>query len=204
MDNLKTYKKWLHNYIDNVDISNIKWLKLNPDELRSFLNNNYYDEKEGIYVIDDDLNVPFGLYYLPFNFLDDKYDYLLGVADNNAGKKTIVAAMVYDEDLYLFEEQCVPVTYISTVEVNSYFRNNGIYKRMCDEFVKIFNSDQYLVISKESEMGKLCGVVKNLDKVLYSNGFSNKCFVDDYLFDNSQFRSLICNNNNALVKKKNL
>lgn len=204
MDNLKRYKKWLHNYIDNVDITNIEWLNLNQKELSVFFNNNYYDEKEYAFVFDGYYTVPFGLHYLTFNSFNYSYNCLLGVVDNNIGKKTIVAAMVYDEDLYLFEEQCVPVTYISTVEVNSYFRNNGIYKRMCDEFVKIFNSDQYLVISKESEMGKLCGVVKNLDKALYSNGFSNKCFVDDYLFDNSQFRSLICNNNNALVKKKNL
>lgn len=204
MDNLKRYKKWLHNYIDNVDIINIEWLNLDRDELNSFFNNNYYDDKENIFVVDDDFNVPFGLYYLTFNSFDDRYNYLLGVADNNIGKKTIVAAIVYLDEYYFFDDQIIPVTYISTVEVNSYFRNNGIYKRMCDQIVKIINPNQHLVISKESEMGKMCGVVKNLDKALHNNGFSNKCIVDDFYIDNSHMRNLICGDKKNLVKKKNI
>ena len=40
---------------------------------------------------------------------------------------------------------------------------------MCEQFVKIINSCQYLVISEETEMGKLCGVIKNVNKSLYDN-----------------------------------
>lgn len=203
MDNLKRYNKWLYNYIDNVDITNIEWLNFDRNELNSFFNNNYYDEKERVFVVDGDFNVPFGLYYLTFDRFGYGGNYFLGVADNNIGKKTIVAVIVYLDEYYLFADQIIPVTYVSTVEVNSYFWNNGIYKKMCDQFVKIINPNQHLVVSKESEMGKLCGVVNNLDKALYNNGFSNKCIVDDYSIDNSLFRSLICNNKNILIKKKN-
>jgi len=203
MDNLKRFNKWLHNYIEDVDISNIEWVKLDFNELRIFFNENYFDEDENIYVVEDDFNIPFGLYYLTFNSFCDKYNYLLGIVDNNIGKKTIVSAIVYLEDYYFFAAQDIPVTYVSTVEVNSYFWNNGIYKRMCDEFVKIINPNHHLVISEESEIGRLCGVVRNMNKSLYNNGIFKECIVDNFYIDNSYFRNLLCVDKNALVKKKN-
>lgn len=122
MDNLKRYKKWLHNYIDNVDITNIEWLNLNQKELSVFFNNNYYDEKEYAFVFDGYYTVPFGLHYLTFNSFNYSYNCLLGVVDNNIGKKTIVAAMVYDEDLYLFEHTFLLLKLILILEIMVYIK----------------------------------------------------------------------------------
>ena len=36
--------------------------------------------------------------------------------------------MTYNENFFIFTEQKVPITYIATVEVNSYFWNRGLYK----------------------------------------------------------------------------
>ena len=46
--NLKRFNRWLHNYVDNVDITNIEWLNFGRDELNLFFNNNYYDEVEKV------------------------------------------------------------------------------------------------------------------------------------------------------------
>ena len=51
------------------------------------------------------------LYYLTFNNSYNGYNYLLGVANNNVGKKTIVAAIVYLDKYYFFEDLIIPVTY---------------------------------------------------------------------------------------------
>ena len=38
-------KKWIYEYIENLDINNIEWLNLNYKELYEFLLENYYDNE---------------------------------------------------------------------------------------------------------------------------------------------------------------
>jgi PBSX family phage terminase large subunit len=50
--NININDKWLYDYIEDVDISYIKWVNFNYDELRVFLNDNYYDDEENVYEKD--------------------------------------------------------------------------------------------------------------------------------------------------------
>ena len=67
------------------------------------------------------------------------------------------------EEYYIFTNQNTPLTYISTIEVNSYFRNKGIYKKSCKAILNFLKYDQHILISKQSEMGKKCKVFELKD-----------------------------------------
>lgn len=34
---MKLKEKWIHDYVSNIDISNIKWIKLNFEQLMNFI-----------------------------------------------------------------------------------------------------------------------------------------------------------------------
>lgn len=175
--------KWEKDYIDNIDLSDIKWIKLNSRELNDFFRANYYDETEMKYVCNIDgsssSETPFGLYYLSFKYVNSECSFLLGVVTNNIEKKTIVAAIMYLEDCILFDDQKTPVTYIGAVEVNSYFRNQGIYKNMIEHFVDTANNSQHIVLSKESKMGTKCKVFDTLKNIATSKDFPKKVLKDE-------------------------
>ena len=191
---MNKYRKWINEYIENVDLSKIEWLKLNNDELEKFYEKNYLDIDEYRYVSDNKFIffTPIGLNYLSFDCDDSKYNYLLGIVDNNIGKKTIVSAMVYLDKYYVFEEQEVPLTYISSVETNYYFRNKGLYKKLCNEIINFINPYQHVLISNESDMGRKYGVIEKLRSTLISCGFEGRVFVDDgYSYNNFDFYNTV-------------
>lgn len=41
----KFYNKWLDEFITDVDLSQLKWIKLNSHELVKFYEDNYYDSE---------------------------------------------------------------------------------------------------------------------------------------------------------------
>lgn len=169
-------------------------MKLNNDELEQFYENNYLDIDEYKYVSDNKFGffTPIGLNYLSFDLLDNKYNYLLGIVDNNIGKKTIVSAMIYLDKYYVFEEQDVPLTYISSVESNYYFRDKGLYKKLCTEIINFINPYQHILISSESDMGRIYGVINKLRNTLISCGFDGLVFVDDGLiYSNFDFYNAV-------------
>lgn len=193
-------KKWIKQYIDDIDISKIEWIKLDMNGLMSFYENNYLDNDTWNYVINEEMVScfcsPIGLRYLSFDYDAEDYNFLLGVVNNNIGKKTIVAAMVYLDNYYLFTEQNRPLTYISSVEVNSYFWNRGIYTEMCEIAFNYMEFNQHIMMSAESDMGMECGIFRKFRDIFIDNGFEN------YIWMNDESHDLMMEVYNVLCGKK--
>ena len=172
-------EKWINDYINDVDISKIEWVKFDIEQLMNFYDENYWDKDVWKYVVSDvdsTFESPIGLHYLNFNYTTN-YSFLLGIVDNKINKKTIIAAMVYLENYYIFNNQQTPLTYMSTVETNSYFRNKGIYKKLCEVAINFLNPNQHILISKESDIGSKCQVAKKLKEALVEKGFKKMFWI---------------------------
>ena len=203
MNKIEMQDKWVYEYIQNIDISNIEWLTLNSEELKKFFVDNYYDNKCNSYVKEfcaTPIEVPIGMSYLAFNYINYDFRNLIGVVPNNIGKKTIVGCLMYLDDCYLYEEQKDPVTYILSVEVNSHFRNKGIFKKMVDEFIRNINENQHLFISNQSLMGKECKVFETVNNIAKMHSFSKKVLCNDYIC-NEELKKIVCNDDYTYVKK---
>ena len=206
---MENINKWYNDYIKNVDLGKMQWIKYNANELDSFLENNYLDREVWEYVHDENASSIFptllGMNYLSTNspLNNKKYSFLLGIVDNNIGKKTVVAAAIYLDEYIIFTDQEIPITYISTLEVNSYFRNRGIYKKMCEVLINFINSDQHIVITKQTEMGAKCHVFDILRNTLISNKFHNYIFEDNHGMIHSELHDIICSKQKVLTKAKN-
>ena len=110
-----------------------------------------------------------------------------------------MAAMVYFENYYFFEQQFVPLTYISTIEVNSYFWNKGIFNKLCDQVVKFINLDQHILVSEETDMGRKCNVIQKLRNVLLNHDFEQEVFIDDYYkYKDVDFYTKVCSRKRIL------
>lgn len=197
------YDKWINDYIDNIDLSKIEWVKFDYQQLMDFYDDNYLDKDNWQYVHGKRNNsymvLPLGLRYLSFNSNNCNCNFLLGLVNNNIGKKTIVAAMVYFENYYFFEQQFVPLTYISTIEVNSYFWNKGIFNKLCDQVVKFINLDQHILVSEETDMGRKCNVIQKLRNVLLNHDFEQEVFIDDYYkYKDVDFYTKVCSRKRIL------
>lgn len=198
-------EQWKKEYIDGIDITKIEWITLNTDELKKFFDENYLDKENWRYIKDKEASnvypVPFGMHYLNMSPMSDKYRYLLGVANNGIGKKTIIADVMFDENYIIFHDQEVPVTYISYVEVNSFFRNQGLYKTLCEQLAKVIKFTQPLIYTRESEMGQMCHTARTLREVLLENGFSKSIWEDDSSnIYNPEFYEQICGKPRGLKK----
>ena len=109
-------EKLIPEYIEGVDLSQIKWLNLDAKQLYNFLTENYTYEVDGerLFVgnvdktkFNDCDNSPLGIKYLSYKDPEgydypmdmpqhDSNNYLIGVVNNNIGKKTMVAAITYE------------------------------------------------------------------------------------------------------------
>ena len=203
---MKNLDKWVNNYIKNVNLDEIEWIKLNTTELDSFLEDNYLDKEEWEYVHDENANSLYptllGMNYLNINSLinDKEYSFLLGIVDNNIGKKTIVAATIYLDEHLIFTDQDGPVTYISTMEVNSFLRKRGIFKKMCKMLINFVNPNQHIVTTKQTEMGLVCKTFNTLSNTLIYNGFENYIFEDNYGMIHSELHDIVCSKQKVLKK----
>lgn len=198
--------KWISEYIENINLEKIEWIKLNSSELNNFIRENYLDEDTWQYVRDENVNSLYptllGMHYLNLDNSINKraYSFLLGIVDNNIGKKTIVGATIYLDEYFIFTDQESPLTYISTMEVNSYFRNRGIYKKMCEVLIKFVNQNQHIITTMQSEIGLKCHVFEILKKELEKSGFKNYIFEDSYHLINSKLHNIICSKQKVLKK----
>ena len=203
---MQNINKWISDYIENVNLEKIEWIKLNSSELGDFFECNYLDKETREYVCDENGDGLYptllGMTYLNFNnpINNKKYSFLIGVVNNNIEKKTIVAATIYKDDYFMFDDQEKPVTYISTMEVNSYFRNRGIYKEMCEILIEFINPSQHIITTKQSEMGSQYNVFEILKNILMSKGFQNHIFVDNHGLINSELHDIICAKQKVLRK----
>lgn len=196
--------KWYHEYIENIDIEKIEWVRLNALELDSFITDNYFDKSTWDYVYDKNACKCYptllGMSYLSFNNpLNDRgYSFLLGIVDNNIGKKTVVAATIYLDEYMVFTTQEKPATYISTMEVNSFFRERGIYKKMCGELINFVNPDQHILTTSESDIGRKCRAFDILKNTLLSNGFKNWILMDNHDLIYSELYDVLCSKKKVL------
>ena len=200
---MKNINKWCKEYFENIDISKIQWVKYSADELYDFLLENYLDKKTWKYVLNKNhIGSLLGMNYLGVESTSNnrKCCFLIGIVNNNINKKTIVADTIYFDNYILFENQEIPVTYISTMEVNSYFRNRGIYKQMCNNLSRFINQNQPIIITRQSEMGEKCHVFEILKDTLESNGFDKKIFVDNYERVNLELYNIVCSKQKVLKK----
>ena len=203
---MKNLEKWEHDYIQNINLENIEWVKLKADELRQFFKDNYLDKDICTYVLDAKNNslcpTPLGMHYLNINCPSNlnKYNFLLGIVDNNIKKKTIVACLIYLDKYFLFTDQIEPLTYFSTVEVNSYFRNLGIYRKLCKALFNFINQEQSILISQQSELGIKCKTYETLKSTANDIGFTKYILEDNYKFN--EFRDLLCQDSKVLKKIK--
>ena len=172
-------EKWIKEYIENVNLDNIEWVKMNSTEFSSFLDKNYLDRETWEYVCDEKSSNLYkkvlGMTFLEYDELPsyDSYDMVLGLVNNNINKKTIIGAVKYIDKFYLFRDQKEPVTYIVTVEINSFFRNQGIYKKMVNELSNFIDFNYKILITGETDLGRKCNVITNLSESLRNNGFKN-------------------------------
>ena len=195
---MKKTDKWINDYIKNIDLKKIEWIKLNCDELNYFFEQNYLDKNGWEYVCDEDANNIYptllGMSYLNVDNSSNvkDYNFLLGVVNNNINKKTVVCATIYLDEYFMFEEQEVPVTYISSMEVNSYFRNRGLYKKMCEVLINFINPNQHIITTKESKLGIKYNTFNILKNTLVSNGFEKSIFEDNNGLINSELHDVVC------------
>ena len=203
---MENIHRWINNYIKNVNLDEIEWIKFNATELDTFLEDNYLDKEEWEYVHDENANSLYptllGMNYLNINspINDKEYSFLLGIVDNNIGKKTIVAATIYLDEHLIFTDQERPVTYISTMEVNSFFRKRGIFKKMCEILINFVNHNQHIVTTKQTEMGLVCKTFNTLSNTLIYNGFENYIFEDNYGMIHSELHDIVCSKQKVLKK----
>lgn len=195
---MDAYERWEKEYTSGIDITKIKWVKLSLDELKTFYEENYLDRKIWEYVTEENRNMmwanPIGLHYLTINENDAKSNFLLGLCTNSIHKKTIIAAIQYRDEHYLFMDQVIPFTYISTVEVNRYFWHKGIYKEMCNQLVHFIRLNQPVLTSRESAMGAHYRVCSIMEEALRKNGFTESFWIDNNLVykDTTEMRNQVC------------
>ena len=190
--------KWVRDYIKNVDISNIEWIKLNGRELEAFFQENYLDKEAWEYVLDRDANSLYpmllGLSYLTLNDPRSEvpYNFLLGVVDNNIGKKTIVGDIIYMDEYMVFSNQIEPLTYMASVEVNAYFRNRGITRKMYGAFFQVIRPNQHVLTSMLSDMGKRYKLLEITKQVALERGFKGQIFENNHNLSYAQIYELLC------------
>ncbi len=173
--------RWINEYIEDIDLRDIKWINLNYEEFGMFLKENYYDFIDKTYVTDKKINssyfIPLGMCYLYYTDTLNDYKYILGVVKNKKGKYTIISAVIFLDNIYISKEQVNPMTFLCSIEVNSFFRRKGIMKKTCEFLSDFIPNNQDIIVSKESEMGKKCNsfstiysciTKKNLDINVFS------------------------------------
>ncbi len=203
---MRNIDKWVRDYIDNIDISNIEWIKLNCEELDDFFEENYLDKEEWEYVLDEETNslfpTPLGLSYLTLNNPRSElsYNFLLGVVNNNIGKKTVVGDIIYLDEYFLFENQIETFTYIVGVEVNAYFRNRGIARKMYGAFFQIVRPNQHILTSMLSDMGKRYNLLEITKQVALEKGFDKQIIENNYNLNYTQIYEQFCSKQKVLKR----
>lgn len=201
---LKDIYKWIREYTLFVNLNNIEWIVLNPNELQKFYYDNYLDYDLWNFVTDDIVShKPIGMHYLSYSQEGPDKKYLLGICDNKIGKKTIVACTSYVENYKIYTNQSVPLTYLCTAEVNKYFRRKGLTRVMFNEFAKVIKPSQHFLSTPESEAGHRCHIFEILKDCLIKSGFEKSITLYDLDFDvyDEEFRNMICNEEMQLKMK---
>lgn len=154
-----------------------KYLPTNVDDLtfevvkEGELINMLYDKKNNIlpsYITDGNHHVVLGFHYLSFQFSSDNATYL--IAKNNENK--IVGAIKWA----IYREGSKYAHYgLNFIDVISIFRKKGIASKLIEELTKHIDNTYPLVLSYESDMGKICQMQKHFKNAKFkTNVFTDK------------------------------
>jgi len=175
----KTFKRWIREYIDDVDINNIEYVTFTEEELESFILENYMDTMNYRLVSrQNDPYRPIGLVYLSFNEIktNNPYEkekrYLIGICKNKKGKKTIISVLKYFDNYIYSQSFTTPLTFFASVEVNEYFRNHGLCRNIINIFSKQVNKENPILITEESILGSIYGTTRMLRDSIQKNGLN--------------------------------
>lgn len=168
-------KEWLSDYIVPLD-SDITWLNLTNEEYQEFLKENYVDsDNNNVMWSVSWLPTVLGMYYLNF-FNTTGFNYLIGVIPNKIGKKTIVASLCYEKNRIWDINQERPVNSIQTIEVNTFYRRQGLFKVLASKIIDCIDIEQDLVITDEQDDGLWFHTVDRIKKILRDQGYDNDIF----------------------------
>lgn len=182
---------WYHDYIENVDTKNVKWVNLSTEELKQFFKENYFDQKANKYASEHGYEItPFGMYYITIEPIRS-FSHVLGIAPNNKGTNTVIGAMCYVDNYKLFSDQKNYITYFSTIEVNRFFRNQGFVKKLIAASYDFVKHDQHILISELSDMGRTHNLLNITKNIYYDLGFQMDIRCDIENFNLYEYRDLL-------------
>lgn len=183
-EELINLRKWLDNYIVSFNKDKITWQILSYDELKKFFDDNYYDEdaKEYVSWFDSGSKMPIGMYFLSFPKRDRGNKYFVGTIRNSINKQTIIASICYLDKCKIFDD-CDLVTSVEGIEINYFYRGLGLLKEIIGEFVKNIPSNQNIIVTAETPLGKKHQVMKHLKEALNKNGFVKDVRFEDEIND---------------------
>ena len=202
-------KKWMYEYIENLDINNIEWLNLNYKELYEFLLENYYDNEvqEFANINYDrffDYN-PIGLRYIDVGIVRYRSDleninnnFLLGVTKNNKGTKTILSDVEYNNNYMLYNNQINKITHIIAAETNSFYRNKGLYKLLMNKLTDYIDLSKNILCTNESSMGIEYHTFETFCNILKDKGFNKDIRMEMDI--NSEYKNLLTKEKTLILK----
>ena len=183
-------EKWIDEYINGADISKIKWLYLNNYGLSSFFKDNYYDDKLMMYIYDEKKYKPIGMYYIDYDGFPG-FNYLIGVCPNKVGKYTLLSCLAFVDNYKLFSDQEDYITYLSTIEVNKYFRGMGLAQETIKNLYVHLKPYQNVLTSGLSPMGRQNDMLNKAIKILRECGFKMDIRSDIEDFDLEEYHELV-------------
>ena len=145
--------------------------------MNKFLNENYY--KDGLnanWIIQDEI-MPIGMYYLSNLSINNNLKYFIGVVKNTINKETIVGCIIYHDGLIINDKNEL-FTLIGTIEINYFYQGLGLLNRMLKNFLKIINKEQDVIMTNESNMGRICRVMNHLKKNFSDLGFKKNIYFE--------------------------
>ncbi len=202
-------KKWIYEYIENLDINNIEWLNLNYKELYEFLLENYYDNEvqEFANINYDrffDYN-PIGLRYIDFGLVryrssleNINNNFLLAVTKNNKGTKTILSDVEYNNNYMLYNNQINKLTHIIAAETNSFYRNKGLYKLLMNKLTDYIDLSKNILCTNESSTGREYHTIETFYNILNNKGFNKDIRMEMDI--NSEYKNLLTKEKTLILK----
>ena len=179
-------KENIKDYI--VPYEKIDWQVMDSYQMTKFMEENYNcDKEDSIFWYDMSEKTPICMHYLVFPPYPKDIKFFVGTILNNVNKRTIIGCICY-KDVSLGKD-CKIVTSIETIEINYFYQGKGLLKEMLNEFSKVVNRDQNIIMTQESAKGKICRIMSNLQTILRNNGFINDIRFEDNI-DNEYIKSL--------------
>ena len=168
-------KKWEKEYIEDLNIKDRTYILLNAEDMKKFIDENYYDAEIQRYVTANSDAMLMGLQYIDYAcklISGDNARFLICIIDNNKGTKTILSQIIYHENcVKVVQKQLIPVTFLEYLEVNKYFRNLGLSKEILSVFAEIAPEDRMLLTTSESLLGHKYHLFETLKETLNENEF---------------------------------